>query len=257
MNAGTEPDNAGSPPGPVVVLTDRSIDPHIIVYHEPRSLQAEQYRAFRTNVFAMDQGGQKSQKGQKRGSRAIAITSAMKGEGKSVTAVNIAICIAEAPSKRVCLIDTDFRAPRVAELLGIEEGKGLSELLQDQTDLRSVIAETKVSNLSVIRAGREPRNPAELLASDRIEDLLDELKRDYTHIICDTPPVNPYTDAAVLGSRLDGVLLVVRIGRTLKDQADRARGVLERAGCNLIGLFLTEAAPVDKRETEYYRRLEE
>lgn len=233
-------------PKPVVVIADRAVDPHVVMYHEPRSIQAEQYRAFRTNILAM--GG--------RGSRAIAVTSAMKGEGKSLTAVNIAICIAEAPATRVCLLDTDFRAPSVGRLLGLGKGPGLSELLTEDRGLEEVLVETKIRDLYAIRAGREPRNPSELLASDRIRDLISVLKTDFTHIICDTPPVNPYTDAAVLGSRVDGVLLVVRVGQTQRDQAERTRRILERAGNNIIGVFVT-AAPADKDEVEYYRRLEE
>lgn len=232
----------------MVVVADRSIDPHVVMYHEPRSLQAEQYRAFRTNVLAMDRG---------RGSRALSITSAVKGEGKSLSAVNIAMCMAEAPGLRVCLVDADFRDPRVARLLGLGDGPGLSELLLDRASLADVLVETKVRDLSVIRSGKEPRNPAELLASDRIRDLIAALKQDFTHILFDTPPVNPYTDGAVLGARTDGVLLVVRIGRTQKDQAERARLALRRAGANVLGAFVTCAIPVDKAEHDYYRRLEE
>ncbi len=233
---------------PLIVLTDSSIDAHVVMYHEPKSIQAEQYRAFRTNILALDKG---------RGSRALAITSAMKNEGKSLSAVNIAICLAEAPGLRVCLIDTDFRSPRVDSLLGLGSGPGLSDLLLDALDLNQVLLETKVRHLSVIRAGREPRNPTELLASDRIRDLLAVLKTDFTHIICDTPPVNPYTDAAVLGSRMDGVILVVRVGRTDREKAERARNVLQRAGNNIIGIFATHVPPVDREEHEYYRRLSE
>lgn len=252
MPANTEPEDhemadlASDGDAPIIVIADRTVDPHVVMYHEPRSIQAEQYRAFRTNILAM--GG--------RGSRAIGLTSAMKGEGKSLSAVNIAICLAEAPGTRVCLLDADFRSPSVAKLLGIGKGPGLSELLADDRGLQEVLVETKVSDLMVIRAGREPRNPSELLASDRIRDLISVLKTDFTHILCDTPPVNPYTDAAVLGSRLDGVLLVVRVGQTQRDHAERTRQILERAGNNILGVFLTDA-PANPDEVDYYRRLEE
>lgn len=251
--AGDEGDGIRSGDGeerekPVIVITDSSIDDHVIMYHEPRSIQAEQYRAFRTNLLAMHKG---------RGSRAMAITSAMKGEGKSLSAVNIAICLAEAPGTRICLVDTDFRAPRIAGLLGVGPGPGLSDLLIDELGLNNVLVETRVRDLFVIRSGREPRNPSELLGSDRIRDLMATLKTDFTHIICDTPPVNPYTDASVLGAHMDGVLLVVRMGKTEKEQGERAKHVLERAGVNLIGTFLTDMAPSDKRELDYYRDLEE
>ena len=229
-----EPDAADSPP--LVVITDTAVDPHIVMHHEPRALQAEQYRAFRTNLLAM---------GRNKGSRSVVLTSGVKGDGKSVSAVNIAICLAEAPGTRVCLIDADFRSPRVADLLGLGGGKGLSELLLDEATLADVLVETRVQNLFVIRSGRPPRNPSELLASERVKNLLDTLKQQFTHILCDTPPVNPFTDAAVLGARTDGVVLVVRMNSTGREQAERARHVLERAGAHVNGAFLTDTAAQD------------
>lgn len=243
-----ESTEATDPEATVVVIEDRSIDPHLVVYHDPRSLLSEQYREFRTNLQAMLQG---------RGSRAIVFTSALKGEGKSVTIANVAIALAELPATRVCLIDTDFRAPRISRLFGLGDGPGLSELLLEEAPLSRVLTETKVSKLSVIRAGREPRNPSELLGSGRIKDLMAVLKTDFTHILCDTPPLNPYTDAAVLGAQLDGVILVVRMGRTPRDQVERAKLNLQRAGANLAGAFLTDVAPANKQETDYYKALEE
>jgi capsular exopolysaccharide synthesis family protein len=233
---------------PLVVIEDRSIDPRLVSYHDPRSLVSEQYRQFRTNLQAMLHG---------RGTKALAFTSAMKGDGKSVSIANVAIALGELPGTRVCLIDTDFRAPRIAELFGLGEGPGLSELLLEQTTLERALVDTKVRGLRVIRSGREPRNPSELLGSGRIKDLMASLKTEFTHILCDTPPINPYTDAAVLGAQLDGVVLVVRVGRTPREQVERARVSLQRGGANVIGVFLTDAAPVSRRETEYYRRLEE
>jgi capsular exopolysaccharide synthesis family protein len=234
---------ARAEPPALVVLTDASIDAHVIMYHDPMSVQAEQYRACRTNILAMGRGHRY---------RSIAITSPVKGEGKSLSAVNLAICLAEAPGTRVCLLDTDFRAPRVQDLLGLGEGPGLSELLLDEADLNSsVLLETRVRDLHVIRAGRLPRNPAELLGSERIKNLLDVLKTDFTHVLCDTPPVNPYTDAAVLGARMDGVILVVRMNATEREQAEKAKHVLERAGANVLGLFITDAEAADTYEQTY------
>ncbi len=232
----------------VVVIEDHSIAPHLVVYHDPRSLLAEQYRQFRTNLQAMLHG---------RGARALVFTSAMKGEGKSVSIANVAVALAELTGARVCLIDTDFRAPRIAELFGIAEGPGLSELLLEEAQLSQVLQETKVRNLSVIRAGREPRNPSELLGSGRIRDLMAVLKTDFTHILCDTPPINPYTDAAVLGAQLDGVVLVVRAAKTPRDQVERAKHTLQRAGANVIGAFMTDVAPASRKESDYYKKLEE
>lgn len=232
----------------LVVIEDPSIDPHLVVYHDPRSLLSEQYRQFRTNLMAMLHG---------RGSRALAFTSAIKGEGKSISVANVAIALGELATARVCLIDTDFRAPRVGELFGLSEGPGLSEILLEEASLSHAITQTKVRNLSIIRAGREPRNPSELLGSGRVKDLLAVLKTDFTHILCDTPPLNPYTDAAVLGAQLDGVVLVVRASRTPRDEVERARLSLQRAGANVIGAFMTDVAPASKREIDYYKKFDE
>jgi len=239
-----ESDDTGDVNGPLVILTDNEVDPHVVMYHDPMSIQAEQFRACRTNILAMGRGRQY---------RSIAITSPAIGEGKSLSAVNLAMCVAEAPGTRVCLLDTDFRAPKLQQLLGLGPGPGLSELLLDEAELNSsVLIETRVRDLHVIRAGRMPRNPAELLGSDRIQNLLDVLKTDFTHVLCDTAPVNPYTDAAVLGSRMDGVILVVRMNSTDRERAERATNILKRAGANVLGLFITDVDAVDKQEEEYY-----
>jgi capsular exopolysaccharide synthesis family protein len=238
----------GEEPATVVVIEDNSIDAHLVVYHDPRSLLSEQYRQFRTNLLAMLHG---------RGSRALAFTSALKGEGKSVSVANVAVALAELAAARVCLIDTDFRAPRMGKLFGLDEGPGLAEVLLEEAPLSRAISETKVRNLHVIRAGREPRNPSELLGSGRVKDLLAVLKTDYTHILCDTPPLNPYTDAAVLGSQIDGVVLVVRAARTPRDEVERARLSLQRAGANVIGAFMTDVAIASRRESDYYKNFEE
>lgn len=246
--AGSDEATASGDEETVVVIEDASIDPHLVVYHDPRSMLSEQYRQFRTNLMAMLHG---------RGSRALAFTSAMKGEGKSVSVANVAVALGELATARVCLIDTDFRAPRMGELFGLEDGPGLAELLLEEAPLSRAITQTKVRNLSVIRAGREPRNPSELLGSGRVKDLLAVLKTEFTHILCDTPPLNPFTDAAVLGSQLDGVVLVVRAARTPRDEVERARLSLQRAGANLIGVFMTDVAPASKREIDYYKKFEE
>ena len=248
MGVATETDPPEESP-PLVVLTDSTIDPHVVVYHEPKSILAEQYRSLRTHLLALER--------QRSGSRALVVTSAMKGDGKSLTVANLAVCLAEAPRLRVCVVDADLRAPRIHELFGLGSGPGLTEVLGDEARFDDVLLETHVPDLAVIRAGREPRNPTELLSSDRVLDLVATLKTDFTHILFDTPPVNPYSDAAVLGARLDGALLVIRMGRTPRDQVERAKTLLERSGVRLLGAFLTEMEPRDEHEIDYYRRLEE
>lgn len=205
----------------------------LVMYHQPRSLHAEQYRAFRTNLAALNRGG---------GPWAVALTSSRKGEGKSVTAANVAACLAEQPGARVCLVDVDFRRPALARLFGLEDRPGAAELLQDKASLKQVLRPTVVPGLDLLPAGEEPRNPAELLGSERFANLLAELKRRYTWILVDTPPVHPFTDACVLAPRCNGVILVVRMEETARELVQRAMQSVQRAGGRILGSFLTGMA---------------
>lgn len=209
------------------------VAPALVMYHQPRSLHAEQYRAFRTNLVALNRGG---------GPWAVALTSSRKGEGKSVTAANVAACLAEQPGARVCLVDVDFRRPALARLFGLEGRPGAAELLQDKAVLKAVLRPTAVAGLDLLPAGEEPRNPAELLGSERFGNLLAELKRRYTWILVDTPPVHPYTDACVLAPRCNGVILVVRMEETARELVARSLQSVQRAGGRILGSFLTGMA---------------
>ena len=218
----------------------------LVMYHDPRSLHAEQYRACRTNLAALNRAG---------GPWAIVVTSSRKGEGKSVTAANLAACLAELPGTRVCLLDTDFRMPSQASLFGQPNEPGLSELLQDRASLKQALRPTVVSGLDVIPSGAEPRSPAELLGGDRFGNLLDELKRRYNWVLIDTPPVHPYTDACVLTPRTNGALLVVRMEATARDLVRRTIASVTAAGGRVIGSFLT-GLPTDREDADrvgYYR----
>jgi len=222
------------------------VDPHLILYHDPRALHAEQYRTFRTNLAALNKDG---------GPKAVVITSSMKGEGKSVTAANLAACLAELPATRVCLIDTDFRAPSQATLFGLEPHAGISELLDEEAALRDVMRPTVVEGLEVLGPGREPDNPARLLGSERFVNLLKELKRRYSWLIIDTPPVNPYTDACVLSAVCDGAVLVVRMNETPRALVSSSMRNMESAGGRLLGVFLSGLDPDrdDSPRYGYYR----
>jgi capsular exopolysaccharide synthesis family protein len=205
----------------------------LLLYHDPRSPHAEQYRAFRTNLTALNRGG---------GPWAVVFTSARKGEGKSITTANVAACLAELPGSRVCLLDVDFRRPALAALLGLDNQPGLTELLSDEANLQRVLRPTVVPGLDLLPAGDEPRNPAELLGGERLANLLAELKRRYTWILIDTPPVNPFTDACVLAPRTNGVVVVVRMEQTPRDLVQRSMQSIQRAGGKVLGSFLTGMA---------------
>lgn len=247
--AGEEPELEGEPvpdeferPGGRL----SKVDGHLVMYHEPRSLHAEQYRSCRTNLVALNRGG---------APWALVVTSSQAGEGKSVTAANLAVCMAELPGSRVCLVDCDFRAPTQSTVFGQQPGQGLTELIVDDARWSEVVRETVIPDLDIIPAGREPESTAELLGSDRFNDLVHELKRRYTWIILDTPPVHPYTDACVLSSVANGALIVVRLQETPRELVNRTIDSITTAGGRVLGTFLTGLQP-DRDETErqqYYR----
>lgn len=218
----------------------------LIMYHDPRSLHAEQYRSCRTNLTALNRRG---------GAWSIVITSSKKGEGKSVTAANLGACLAELPGTKVCLIDTDFRSPSQAGVFGVENSPGLADLIEDRASFKEVMHETVIPNLHMMGAGTEPRSPAEVLGGERFGNLIGELKRRYTWILLDTPPVNPYTDACVLTAQCNGALLVVRMEETNKELVQRSMQNLARAGGKVLGIFLA-GLPIDREDSDragYYR----
>jgi capsular exopolysaccharide synthesis family protein len=224
------------------VLVQRAIDPHLVVFHEPQSAVAEQYRSFRTNLVAMNSGG---------APRALAVSSTIKGEGKSVTTANLALALVELPDTRVLVVDADLRAPVQADLFAIPREPGLADLMLDFAPLDKVIARTSVPGLSVLPAGKPVRNPSELLGSSRMGDLVSALKAEYNYILFDSPPSLPFADAAVLGHRLDGILFVVRMEKTPRNQVTRALELLRNAGCNVLGSFLAGSRSDDGRARQY------
>jgi capsular exopolysaccharide synthesis family protein len=227
----------------LIIIVDRSIDPHLVVYHDPKSFLAEQYRHFRTNLMALNKDGSP---------RSLVFTSSTKGDGKSISVANIALSLVECDNNPVCLIDCDFRAPALGRMFGFEEGPGLSDLLQKGLALDRALRPTKVENLHLIQAGKEPRNPTELLGSDRFINLVNALKQDFKYILLDTPPVFPYTDACILGARCNGIVFVVKMDVTSKSRVEKAIKALESAGGQVVGTFLTAVRPSEKEESRDY-----
>ena len=226
----------------LVVIVDRSIDPRVVMYQDPQSAIAEQYRTFRTNLVALNPES---------APRALLVTSAIKGEGKSVTAANLAVALVELSETRVLLVDADLRAPRVHTLFGQHSSPGLSDLLLEGLSLDQVVVPTQIHNLSILPAGREVNNPSELIGSPRIGHLISTLKAEYQYLLFDTPPVLPFTDACQIGTKVDGAIVVVRMEKTPKDQIDRALRTLEAARTNVIGSFLAGCRDQDDGGRDY------
>jgi capsular exopolysaccharide synthesis family protein len=229
-------------PDDLFVLVHRTIDAHLVMYHEPQSAIAEQYRTFRTNLVAMNSGG---------APRALAVTSTIKGEGKSVTTANLALALVELPDTRVLIVDADLRAPMQHQMFGVPREPGLTDLMLDVAPFDQVVLRTTVPGLAVMPAGKAVRNPSELLGSSRMGDLVSALKAEFNYILFDSPPSLPFADAAVLGHRLDGLLFVVRMEKTPRPQVTRALEMLKSAGCNVLGSFLAGSRSDDGRAREY------
>lgn len=187
----------------------------------------EALRQLRTNVRFVDVD---------HSPRTIVVTSARMGEGKSTTAANLATVLAEA-GESVMLIDADLRRPTVATTFGLESAVGLTQVLAGTVTLPDAIQATRVEGLSVIAAGQIPPNPSELLGSQRMRALLEQLKQDYT-VILDAPPLLPVTDAALLIANADGCLLVVSADATRQEHLHRAVSNIKRVDGRVLGAVL-------------------
>lgn len=201
----------------------------VVMHTAPRSLRAEGYRRLRTSFQFLNVGA---------GSRSFVITSAGQGEGKSNVATNLAIAVADTGAK-VALIDGDLRRPRVADYLGIEGGAGLTDLLIGRAELHDVLQPWGGSRLHILAAGRIPPNPSELLGSEAMLTLLDQLGKDFDYVIIDAPPLLPVADAAVLSSVASGVLLVAGFGQTTKSNVVSSLRVLDGVKAKILGVVAT------------------
>lgn len=190
----------------------------------------EAYKSLRTNVmFSLTDDNS---------SHVIMITSALPGEGKSTTAMNLSISFAEA-GKKTLLIDCDMRNPKIGRLLRIKKTEGLSDMLFNLDKNDSSIFRIREMDLYVLTAGSIPPNPSELLGSDRMKRLINSLREQFEYIILDMPPINVVTDAVVASSLTDGALIVVRTGMSERKSVIKAINQLERANAKILGSVLT------------------
>jgi polysaccharide biosynthesis transport protein len=205
------------------------IDPVICVLHRPKSRNAEAFRAIRTAIYFNTQGKQNS---------VIQITSPTPGDGKSVVASNLAVSIAQS-GKRVLLVDADMRRPTVHHSFGIKSDIGFSTVLQGTNIWQDVIYECEeIPGLSLLPSGKKPANPAELVTSPIVKELIDDLRKEYDFVILDTPPILAVTDPCPIAARVDGVILTLRIKKNIKISADRATEILHGLGANVIGVVV-------------------
>jgi len=201
----------------------------LIVHSDPRSPRSESFRTLRTNLQFLDVDSD---------SRTFVVSSAGPGEGKSTTTANLAIALAETGA-RVALVDGDLRLPRVAEYMGIEGGVGLTNVLIGQLSVADALQKWGKNNLFVLPSGPIPPNPSELLGSAAMDRVLKPLEEYFDYILIDAPPLLLVTDAAVIGKKTRGVILVAASGQTKKPELSGAIRTLETAGVNLLGFVVT------------------
>ena len=221
---------------------DGEIDPHLVTYFDRMSPISEQYRTLRTNLKGIDS---------ERPPRTFTVTSAIPREGKSISALNLALTFADDKQSRVVVVDADLRKPSIHKLMTVDNQRGLSDFLAGNVMLELVLQRTRMANLSVIPAGRLSSNPSEMLSGSRMDDLLTRLSRDFNYVILDTPPVVSITDAAIVGPKTDGVLLVLKLGETPKPVAAQAVDLLEKANARVLGTVLTHLSP-EMKDYYYY-----
>lgn len=186
----------------------------------------EAYRALRTNVnFAL---------ADKEGSKIIMVTSSLQGEGKSLTALNLAIALGQM-DKKVLLVDCDLRRPRMARLMNITAPVGLSNLLMDFSLLDMALINSEEHGIDLLLSGDIPPNPAELLSSNRMQKLMELMREKYDYVVLDSPPVDLVVDAVALSSQCDGVLFVVRADQSERGAVIHGMEQLEYAGANILG----------------------
>lgn len=201
----------------------------LIVEKEPKSIASEAYRTLRTNIqyssFDKD-------------IKTMLITSSGPSEGKSTTAGNLALSMAQA-DKKILLIDCDLRKPTVHKKFNISNEKGLSNYLIGEVSLDEVL-EKYSDNLYLLTSGTIPPNPAEMLSSKKMKDFLRSMEEEFDSIIIDSPPVLAVTDAQILSTIVNGVLLVAASGQTEKEIIIRAKQLLMKVKANILGMILTK-----------------
>jgi len=214
----------------------------LITQQDPKSHISEQYRTIRTNIqFASVE----------KELTTIVVTSSGPAEGKSTTVANLAVVFAQ-QGKQVLLIDSDLRKPTVHYTFNVSNTKGLTNVLTKQSALGEVIQPSMQENLSLLTSGPIPPNPAELLSSKAMEELIKEASATYDMVLFDSPPLLAVTDGQILASKCDGTLLIVSSGKTEIEQAIKAKDLLNSVNSHLLGVILNNKKLKNPHYYSYY-----
>ena len=213
----------------------------IISYNDPKSVISEQYRAIRTNIeySNVDQN-----------TKTILVTSSDKNEGKTTTVSNLAVSFANL-NKKVLIVDCDLRNPSIHKMFRLNNIYGLTDILAKDRAVDKCIQETELENLYVLTAGAIPPNPAEILSSEKMKNLIEDLKNIYDYIFIDTPPIGLVTDAGVLSSFIDGVVLVVKSESVEKKYLEETKKKLDAVDARILGAILNSYKS-EQKDYNYY-----
>ncbi|MCM3127721.1 CpsD/CapB family tyrosine-protein kinase [Paenibacillus provencensis] len=213
---------------------------YLVTATNPKASISEAYRTLRTNIqfSAIDEQ-----------IKVLMVASAQSGEGKTTTVSNLAVTYAQ-EGKKVLVIDTDLRKPSLHQVFKVSNHAGLSSALAGQYLVNEVLQKSSVFNLDILPAGPVPPNPSEMLGSRKMQALLEELSENYEMIFFDTPPVLAVTDAMIVSSFCDGVILVVNSGKVKKDLVKKAKARLEHVNSKILGVVLNNLQ-VDKQDASH------
>lgn len=215
----------------VRAVSDSKIDPHVLSFFDPTSPISEQYRILRTNIQSINKAAPP---------RVLAITSAIHGEGKTMTSVNLAITFARDLNKEsVLLVDADLRKGRIGQALGLEQKNGLADILSGGAKIEDLLLNIGIENLHILPSGSRPGNPAELLGSAKMKAFVADVRKQYDYVFFDCPPIVPVTDAGIIGHLCDGALMVLQAGRTQKGIVMHAQDRLHTAKVKVLGYCLS------------------
>jgi non-specific protein-tyrosine kinase len=216
---------------------------NLVAVEEPRSPASEAFRSLRTNFqyTSIDKP-----------IKSILVTSTGKGEGKTLVAANLSVVLAQGGNK-VTIVDTDLRRPRLHRQMNVPNRRGLTSLfMRQKINLNGALRETNVNGLSIITSGNLPPNPAEILASNRMQQIHAQIREHSDVVVLDSPPVIAVTDAVVLSKYVDGVLLVIQPGNTKIAALQKTVEQLRRVGANVIGVVLNNVGVKSARYAYYY-----
>lgn len=217
-------------------------DKSLITFNNPKSPISEAYRVLRTNIqySSIDKP-----------LKMLTITSSGPGEGKTTTAINIAITFVQA-GNRVLVIDGDLRKPKVHKIMGLDNQNGLTNILASKGDYTKYVKKCEIEGLDIITCGAIPPNPSELLASNQMKQLMQRIREDYDLVIIDAPPVGNVTDAAIISTIVDGTILVAASGTVEIDNIKRSKELLQKVNANIIGVVLNKLDKDSKGNYYYY-----